>query len=369
MNEISKIKTPRFTLKKGIWIVVISSLILTILSYTGHSIFPTNSHNFGLDGFESMEAKIVEMIYFWPIVAFASSDGEQDDGEQDGEGNQGSKSNDDEEDNGGDGGSGDGGGGGDGGSGDGGGGGDGGSGDGGGGGDGGSGDGGGGGDGGSGDGGADSIGDEPPDYPSPENCVNGEDDDGDGDIDEEDSDCESVEVVIEDEGQGISGTPSSSTAGSCLGNFLTYKNLLSGIQIQYPNCWRLEEVDLDAGDSLSEIAQFYPSPSNLDIVDVGVDNSAWSGLTLYECLQIVINSYRDAYGGVNIEKSQIQATLGGHPAYQLVFSSADGTLKIMETGTIIGDKVYYLRYITEPSKYSVYLPDALSMIPSLTFNR
>ena len=198
--------------------------------------------------------------------------------------------------------------------------------------------------------GEEADGEEPPDFPSNEICFDGEDNDGDGLTDSEDSDCES---------------PEEDPAPPPPSNYLSYENPSYGLQINYPGSWRLEEVDSDASDNLNEIVQFYPLAGYANLVDVGIVNSAGFGITLDTYLQSITNSYRDVYGAISIDDSNMQAILGGNPAYQLIFSSNDGTIKAMETGTIIGDKVYYLRYITEPSRYSGYLPDVLNMIASL----
>jgi hypothetical protein len=108
---------------------------------------------------------------------------------------------------------------------------------------------------------------------------------------------------------------------------------------------------------------------NITIVDVGIDNTAGIGTTLDGYLQSSTNSYRSIYGGINIEESNTQATLGGQPAYRIVFAPVDGRIKMMEVGTIAGDKIYYLRYIAVTSSYPNNLPDVLNMISSLAINR
>ena len=55
------------------------------------------------------------------------------------------------------------------------------------------------------------------------------------------------------------------------------------------------------------------------------------------------------------------------PAYRLIYTDREDNInyKTMEIGTIIGDKVYYIRYNAEEKKYSNYLPTIQMMINSL----
>ena len=65
------------------------------------------------------------------------------------------------------------------------------------------------------------------------------------------------------------------------------------------------------------------------------------------------------------------STLAGKPAYTIIGTydlPSSGLQKIMEIGTIIGDKAYSLQYIADAPKFSGYLPAVQKMIDSLQLN-
>ena len=67
-----------------------------------------------------------------------------------------------------------------------------------------------------------------------------------------------------------------------------------------------------------------------------------------------------------IESNTNSSILAGKPAYKLVYSDEDDEIyyKTLDIGTIIGDKVYSIRYIAKEEQYSEYLPTIQKMINS-----
>jgi hypothetical protein len=64
----------------------------------------------------------------------------------------------------------------------------------------------------------------------------------------------------------------------------------------------------------------------------------------------------------------INSTLAGKPAYTLIGTyelPSSGLQKLMEVGTIIGDKAYSVQYIADAPRYTDYLPTVQKMIGSL----
>jgi hypothetical protein len=60
--------------------------------------------------------------------------------------------------------------------------------------------------------------------------------------------------------------------------------------------------------------------------------------------------------------------LAWKPAYTLIGTYKDpsaGLQKLMEIGTIIGDKAYIVQYIADAPRYADYLPTMQKMIGSL----
>ena len=95
---------------------------------------------------------------------------------------------------------------------------------------------------------------------------------------------------------------------------------------------------------MAEIAHIYPSSGTRQSIDVGIDDQGTFGLTLEDYLQSAIDSYRNSYGIIDVQELDGQSTTAGRPAYRLVFTSGDGATKVMETGFIVGDKIFYVTY-------------------------
>jgi hypothetical protein len=61
----------------------------------------------------------------------------------------------------------------------------------------------------------------------------------------------------------------------------------------------------------------------------------------------------------------MNSTLAGKTAYTIIGTydhPSSGLQKLMEIGTIIGDKAYSLQYIADAPKYPEYLPAVRNMI-------
>jgi hypothetical protein len=73
-----------------------------------------------------------------------------------------------------------------------------------------------------------------------------------------------------------------------------------------------------------------------------------------------------------LELSTNSSILAGKPAYTLIGTYQDrsaGLQKLMEVGTIIGDKAYSVQYIVDAPKYSDYLPTVQKMIDWLVIKK
>jgi hypothetical protein len=69
-----------------------------------------------------------------------------------------------------------------------------------------------------------------------------------------------------------------------------------------------------------------------------------------------------------LELNTNSSILAGKPAYTLIGTyelHSSGLQKLMEVGTIIGDKAYSVQYIADASQYSDYLPTVQKMIGSV----
>jgi eukaryotic-like serine/threonine-protein kinase len=73
-----------------------------------------------------------------------------------------------------------------------------------------------------------------------------------------------------------------------------------------------------------------------------------------------------------LELSTNSSILAGKPAYTLIGTYQDpsaGLQKLMEIGTIIGDKAYSVQYIADAPRYTDYLPTVQKMIDSLAIKK
>jgi hypothetical protein len=87
---------------------------------------------------------------------------------------------------------------------------------------------------------------------------------------------------------------------------------------------------------------------------------------MIEKIDLIRESYMD-FG--LLASDTINVWLAGNPVYILSYKYSDpisGILKVMETGTIIRGKGYYIQYFAESAKYSNYLPTIQTMIDSFT---
>jgi plastocyanin len=154
-------------------------------------------------------------------------------------------------------------------------------------------------------------------------------------------------------------------------NYLRYDNTSYGISIQYPSDWTFGHYDFDPYDTFVFVVTFEAPFENssdqyAEKVDVAIDMTGQPG-NLHEYLDYVIDSYKGK-SDFHVYESHTNITLGGHPAYTVVFRSLDNMTfvkhRTLEVGTIIGDIVYYLTYDAEQSKYDDYLPTVQKMIES-----
>ena len=73
-----------------------------------------------------------------------------------------------------------------------------------------------------------------------------------------------------------------------------------------------------------------------------------------------------------IELNTNSSKLAGRSAYTIIGTyqnRSTGLQKLMEVGTIIGEKAYSVQYIADASQYSQYLPIVQKMIDSLVINK
>jgi hypothetical protein len=151
-------------------------------------------------------------------------------------------------------------------------------------------------------------------------------------------------------------------------SFRTYENPAYGIQIQYPSTWIVYADDVfsdndDNNDASIDIVSFLgPVKSNKEAyapsLYISIDNPPSPSdlnLNLNEYLTRITNDYEAGLKEFKVIESDTNSSiLAGKPAYKLVFTDEEDEIyyKTMDIGTIIGDKVYSIRYAAEKEQYS-----------------
>jgi hypothetical protein len=194
---------------------------------------------------------------------------------------------------------------------------------------------------------------------------------------------ESLVRISNDEGETFGPIMLLSTIGT-LGesqsapNYTTYENSAYKIQLQYPSDWEEREGDKNSSDDgIISIAGFYtPVEDRLDNYRerlwVSLDNLNVDNITLREYAREVIELKNDTRENFDLLDLDTENTiLAGKPAYRIISTGSleDGTIaKEMEIGTIIANKVYFLTYYAEASRYADYLPEIQHILNSLEIN-
>ncbi|MGB6590590.1 MAG: hypothetical protein WBE68_03685, partial [Candidatus Nitrosopolaris sp.] len=137
-------------------------------------------------------------------------------------------------------------------------------------------------------------------------------------------------------------------------HFTPYQNTAYGIQIRYPFDWTIQESNKSG--TLINIATFVsPTGPNSDPtaeVSIYMDKLHNSTTTLNNYAHFVaFTDYENRTSSFKLlELSTNSSTLAGKPAYTLIGTYQDrsaGVQKLMEIGTINGDKAYSVQYIAD----------------------
>jgi photosystem II reaction center protein PsbP len=143
------------------------------------------------------------------------------------------------------------------------------------------------------------------------------------------------------------------------GGFSLYENSSSGIKLQYPANWTVQ----NNGDKK---VSFYP-PQNksqgltsfvlVKVIDTGVSGN---NITLDQINQAEINFLSKSFNLIN----STDATLGLHnfPAHLAYYEV--GGFKAMKIWTLQGNKIYIVTYAARSDKYLSYLPGVQKMLGS-----
>jgi hypothetical protein len=143
-------------------------------------------------------------------------------------------------------------------------------------------------------------------------------------------------------------------------NYLTYVDPSGQFSIDYPFDWQ-KQNQTDTGNSI-----LFKSPleNNTDPFQetVGVRVITLSeNMTLPEFSNTNIDSLEQS--GINILDST-PVTLANTSSHRIVYDTNDGKSKIMQTWTLVGQKVYLITYVSNPAEYLEFLPTIQKMVES-----
>lgn len=154
-------------------------------------------------------------------------------------------------------------------------------------------------------------------------------------------------------------------ASTSANGLLNYQNSTFGISICYPFNWKV--ISGTTNGTLTNVATFL-LPGSSVFGQLSVNDLHSQNVNLIGYLNYIINSYRIQAADFKLVGSNMSNSLADKPAYVIVYTYNDrvlGMLKILETGSMIGQKLYLFRYIVAPISYSLYLPIAKEMTASL----
>lgn len=155
-----------------------------------------------------------------------------------------------------------------------------------------------------------------------------------------------------------------------LEDYKLFRSTPLGFSIEYPDFWT------KSAKNAKEIAVFMTPAEGYS--DKYYENLSVQRFTLDMEGETAYNDYVKGYVG-NLEStiknyklvSESDTTLGGQPAYQIVYESvSDDSAKEMRFMQIFcerGDKVYVLSYIADFSSYSYFLTYVEKMISTFQF--
>lgn len=191
----------------------------------------------------------------------------------------------------------------------------------------------------------------------------GEDDD---DEDDEENNSNNIDAPL-----GASDGSEASDDAAAVDSYLPYNNSEYRIRMNYPSDWSYQEEQAPTDAAIFPIVRMFPpisdDPNAVSFLEIGIEELE-SPFSIDEYLRSTINGYRESRQNFALVSSNTEVTLSGLPAYELVFTdSANGTdRKLMEVGALDSDnnRVYYLLFNTEESRYDLFVPALESIIDS-----
>jgi hypothetical protein len=161
------------------------------------------------------------------------------------------------------------------------------------------------------------------------------------------------------------------------GIFLTYQSHTYGFKIQYPSNWEKLEFTQGIEEEHRNIVVNFLSPAGgasntfREYLIIEVRNLTSQDTSLGQYIDTQIN-LRQALPNFSLSESTPTSLTGGYPAHKIVYTYSNpivGITKAMEILTIKHDKLYFLSYSGDATKYGIYLPIVQKMIDSFQITK
>ena len=154
----------------------------------------------------------------------------------------------------------------------------------------------------------------------------------------------------------------------------TYQNAKYGVKMQYPTDWTpfqplTSRFHILSTFSLQNETTVAVGRLPIATVQLRIYNLSSSMPGLSNILHDVLEGWR--LGHIEIVDSNLSSTLAGQPAFMIVGTAPDKygfQQKFIETGTILGSKMYSLVARIEANQYAKYMPVVEKMITSFTIS-
>ena len=153
-----------------------------------------------------------------------------------------------------------------------------------------------------------------------------------------------------------------------------YDNKTYGIGIQYPSNWTIQTSN--AAGMPNNIATFMtpagPSSNHTGTISIYLDRDYNTIKNLKDYAHFRLNTYENStnFASFRLLELSMDSFLAGNPAYKLIgtYERNSDLQKLIEVGTIIGNKAYIIQFIADATQFPNYLSTVQKMINSLRVN-
>jgi hypothetical protein len=179
-------------------------------------------------------------------------------------------------------------------------------------------------------------------------------------------------ITIADVDEGNAGNTTANVQQEQEEEWLPYENATYGVRMLYPATWVQQDTTISGDDRIIVISQFSTPEEEIgSYASVLVVTETPQNTNIEGYLNGSIDSFMQdpTYRDFQVVSSKIgNFSLAGRPAYSLeaTYTNADfGTQNLLEVGTIIDNKGYFIQYQADPPVYRTYFPIVERMIESL----